>query len=184
MSKPTVNFATKLFNFLILIFGGSFTTVFIAVGILCSISALISISVENRLVFQRLSRLVGVVVGVFGFLLPFRNISLLGTLLCCYWTVLLFQAIKKFQFYQGIGAIAASLIFWSVHSHYESSLAQIVADFVIFVVLPSVFMLVMLSRTGNLLGQSDNGNKQPVIPLEAWFSKLANTVKTVIPPSN
>ncbi|KAK8885329.1 hypothetical protein M9Y10_040775 [Tritrichomonas musculus] len=179
------NFATSLFNGIIMVAGGAFTVLFSITGILCAINALIKISIENRIFFQRICRLVGVVVCVFGFLLPFRNISLFGTLLCCWWCSLLFQAIKEFQFYQGIAAIVVSLIFWVNITTHEKSLIQNVADSVIFIVLPSVFMLVILSRTGNLLGDhTGSSNKQPVIPLESWFSKLGLFVRKVIPPTN
>ncbi|OHT07926.1 hypothetical protein TRFO_05041 [Tritrichomonas foetus] len=184
MARTKLNFATKLFNFIILVAGGSFTTIFAVAGILCSISALIAISIENRIFFQRLCRFVGIVICIFGFLLPFRHISLFATALCCWWALLLFQTIKQYQFYQGMAAIALSLIFWSNNARHENSLAQNVADFVLFVVLPSVFMLVCLSRTGNLLGDTGSHSKQPVIPLEAWFAKLGNLVKTIIPPTN
>ena len=154
-------------------------------GILCAINALIKISIENRIFFQRICRLVGVVICVFGFLLPFRHISFFATLLCCWWCSLLFQAIKEFQFYQGISAIIISLIFWINVTTHEKSLIQNVADSVIFIVLPSVFMLVILSRKGNLLGdQTGTSNKQPVIPLESWFSSLGNFVRKAIPPTN
>lgn len=178
-------FATSLFNGLITIAGGIFTIVFSFTGILCAINALIKISIENRLFFQRICRLVGIIVLVFGFLLPFRHISLFGTILCCWWCSLLFQAVKEFQFYQGISAIVVSLIFWINVTTNEKSLIQNVADSVIFIVLPSVFMLVILSRRGNLLGdQTGTSNNQPVIPLESWFSKLGIFVRKVIPPTN
>lgn len=178
-------FFTSLFNFVILFIGGIFTVAFIVTGILCSINALIALSIENRIFFQRLCRCVGIALCIFGFLLPFRQISFFATLLCCYWCALLFQAIKEFQFYQGLGAIITSIIFWSINAHHESSLSQNVADMVLFVVLPSVFMLVILSRKGNILGDHTGSNmKQPVIPLETWFAKLANLVKTLIPPTN
>ena len=178
-------FATSLFNGIIIIAGGIFTLLFSFTGILCAINALIKISIENRLFFQRICRLVGVIICVFGFLLPFRHVSFFGTILCWWWCSLLFQAVKEFQFYQGIAAIIVTLIFWINVTTHEKSLIQNVADSVIFVVLPSVFMLVILSRRGNLLGdQSGTANRQPVIPLESWFSKLGVFVRKVIPPTN
>jgi hypothetical protein len=176
------NAVRLLLDFLVAILGGTGLLVLFTTGIMCSLAALLVLASESRLLFQRTSRAVGVLVLVFGLLLPFReSVSSLGTLLCAYWAVVLFHIIHKAEFIQGISAVVLSIVFWTINARNENSLLQIVGDMTVFVILPSVFTVVYLSRGFDLLGEKPRTGG-PVIPLQKWLMKARGLLGRLIPP--
>jgi hypothetical protein len=173
-----------LLDFLVVLLGGTSLVVLLTSGIVCIVAALLVLASESRLLFQRISRGVGVIVLIFGLLLPFRDsVSRIGTLLCAYWTIVLFHAIPRAEFIQGISAVVLSLIFWTANAHHEDSLLQIVGDFTVFVILPSVPAVVYLSRGFDVLGEKPR-TAGPVIPLQKWLTKAATLLRKLIPPDS
>ena len=174
--------AWTIFNIITVSLGSVLTIYLFLAGTICSIYGLIQFSAENRIFFKRLCRIVGVIVVIFGLLLPFRDISFVGTLLCFWWGSFLFHLIKKYEFYQGIGSIICNLIFWVYHLKHQQNISflQNAGDIIIFVILPSVFVLVCLTPRNALLDLSEG----PSIPLDRWISKLGNFISTITTPNN
>jgi hypothetical protein len=171
----------RVFDNIVLLLGGAVFFLMTIIGLLCITAALLGFAAENRLFFRKLSRSVGVLVAVFGILLPFRDVSLLGTILCFQWTTVLFHAFPKFEFIQGIGALVLNIVFWSINSARAKFFWQIVLDILVFVILPGTFTLVYLSRGFDLLGEGP-GSGGPVIPLQKWLTRLGAFLSRIIPP--
>jgi hypothetical protein len=149
---------------------------------MCSLSALLALASESRILYHRTSRCVGILVLVFGILLPFRGpVYKIGTPLCIGWALILFHAVKRAEFIQGVAAIVLNIIFWGVNARSEFSLLQICGDFTVFVILPAVFTIVYLSRGFDLLGEKPRTGG-PVIPLQKLIARSAAALATVIPP--
>jgi hypothetical protein len=186
-SHAETNLARSVLDFAVCLLGGASAIILCVAGILCSLAALVALSTENRTGFQRVSRIVGIVVVVFGFLVSFRvtspghYLSWGAPLLSIYWAVVLFHVLPKGEFWQGMSAILLNIIFWACNSANERYLSQIVCDFTIFVILPSVFTLVYLSRGFSLLEDRPHTGG-PVIPLKKWLAKIAGLVSKLIPP--
>jgi hypothetical protein len=172
----------RVFDGLVLVLGGIVFFTMIIIGLFCVIAALLGFAAENRLVFRRLSRTVGVLIAILGILLPFRKVSFIGTILCFEWTAVLFHAFPKFEFIQGIGALLVNIAFWIIQSRKIKSSWQIFGDVVVFLILPGTLTLVYLSRGFDLLGERPNSGG-PVIPLQKWLSKLGSFISRIIPAS-
>jgi len=174
-----------IYHFLVYLFGGAFTFAFFIVSLFCAISALLSLSNENRVFFVRICRGVGVGLSIFGFLLPFRGISFFATLLCVWWTSQLFSFVPAFDFIQAAVSTVLTIIFWTKRAFMnDSSFFEIAGDITVYVVLPIVFILVKLSRGSDQLTNSRKSDSGPKIPLAAWLSFLAKTVSRLFPPQS
>jgi hypothetical protein len=166
----------------VLIVGGNALILLLIFGIMCSFAALLALASESRALYHRASRCVGVLVLVFGILLPFRGpVYRLGTALCVGWTVILFHAVPRAEFVQGVAAVVLNIIFWASNARSESSLVQVCGDFAVFVILSSVFTIVYLSRGFDLLGERPKTGG-PVIPLQKLIARSAALLGQVIPP--
>lgn len=172
------DFMLNLFDFICYVFGSLATILLFTTGIFCSIAALLHFSVYDRVLFKRVCRIVGIVLAVFGFLLPFRKISFFGTVLCMLWGFYLFDAYNKYKFYQGIGVLIANTIFWIAYvmKNMKSGLMQHFGDILVFIILPGVFTTVTLSKQNDSL---ENQNEIR-IPLEAFLTKLGNVVQKAV----
>jgi hypothetical protein len=85
----------------------------------------------------------------------------------------LWHAIRKAEFIQGTLAIVSSIVFWSMNACREKSLLEICENVTIFVILPSAFTVVYLSRGFNLLGEKPRTGG-PVIPLQRLIVRSAS----------
>lgn len=170
-----------LFDTVVKVAGGFTTSALAITSFFCTIAGLLAMANENRVAFKRTSRFMGVIIAIFGLLLPFRHVSIIATILSLWWTVLLFNAVKKYEFYQSMANIILSLSFWIYHSSKaHSSLMQTVGDFLVFLILPSIFIIVYLSRGYDRLSVQSEG---PVIPLKSLFKKLNELLNKIFPPS-
>ncbi|KAH0785062.1 AAA family ATPase [Histomonas meleagridis] len=88
--------------------------------------------------------------------------------------------IGKYELYQGIASIVCNILFWMYNFSHQRrvSFMQNLGDLILFVFLPSVFVLVCLSRQSALLDITEGSS----IPLDRWISKLGNFIKTVTAP--
>jgi hypothetical protein len=166
----------------IAILGWNVLVLLLLFGVMCSLSGLLALASESRVLYHRASRFIGLLLFLFGILLPFRGpVYKLGTPLCIGWTLILFHAVRKGEFSQGITAIFLNLIFWTVNAYYEHSLVQILADYTVFLIIPSVFTLVYLSRGFDLLGENPNTGG-PVIPLQKLIAHAGALLVMLLPP--
>ena len=177
-----VSFFKPVLNFFVVIIGGSFTVTFCSVAVLLAVYALLDMSQEYHSVFQKTARIVGIIEVVFGLLLPFRDISFFGTILCIWWTLILFHSIPKFQVLQFAAIALCTIIFWSVCSpETDFIFFTTIGDWTVYVLIPIVFSLVDLSKTSDLSSMR-TGNKLDdlKIPLDQWLKKLRNFANRII----
>lgn len=172
-------------DFFTALIGGVLTILLAVTSLLCSLPALLSISEENRFFFERALRTVGIVISLFGLLLPFRHISLIGTLICFGWTLLIYNLIPFFQIMQLVILSFASLVFWVIHIyHSNESALQNIPDFVIYVIVPFIFTFVNLSRGSESLSAKDRTNTPRAnIPLRSYTAKCYSYLEQIFPQS-
>ncbi|KAH0788381.1 hypothetical protein GPJ56_007683 [Histomonas meleagridis] len=170
----------QVLNVITGIFGGTFFIVVAIASVFCALAGLLAIANENRILFTRLSKIVAIVIAVFGLFLPFRKVSAFGTLLAFWWGAQLFGLIPFFELIQGIATFVISLIFWiKYHSSHKVIFLQTCGDFTIFVIIPTIIKLVQLSRGSETLGEKSKSG--PRIPLNTFLNKLGAWLKSIVP---
>ena len=180
--KKMVSFFRPVLNFFVVLVGGSFTIAFCSVAVLLTVYALLDMSQEYHSIFQKTARIVGIIEIIFGLILPFRQISFFGTLLCVWWTLLLFHSIPKFEVIQFAVNALFTIIFWVTCSpDTEFVFFTTIGDWTVYVLLPIVFSLVDLSKTSDLSSmRSGNTLNDLRIPLDQWLKKLRNFANRVV----
>lgn len=181
-----MNFADYLLDFLTGLIGGGCVVLLSVASIICSISALLSISEENRFFYEQTLKTVGIAISFFGILLLFRSVSLIATLLCFWWTLIIYNIIPFYQILQFVILSSTSFVFWSLHIfRSDDSALQNIPDFIIYVILPFIFTLVNFSRGSDSLSSKDkmsyNGKK---IPLRSYLGKCYALFDKVFPQTN
>jgi hypothetical protein len=82
-------------------------------------------------------------------------------------------------FVAGVAALAASLVFWIHHDTQSFDWPFLkFADLVIFVFLPTIFLLVKTAHGSQKLTEPTGA---PTIPLKLLFARLADWVATIFP---
>lgn len=182
-----------IINIFTTVIGGILLTVGFTVSICCVLNALLVFSEEYRTYFVRCLRAIGILIAFTGLLLPFRQtVHPIATLIALWWCALFNDFIPYYELFQFIGLDIVSWVFWcyflSVEENEELIFLLKMGDFTIFVVLPTVFGLVMLSKSTNTLDSdyksSRKSNKMNnEIPLRSFIGKLAATFRKLIPPN-
>jgi hypothetical protein len=163
------------------VFGGFLLSSFYVIGVFCGISALLAISDENRYAFRVLTRVFALFLIVLGLLLPVRSVSVLGTFLAIVLAALLQRpGVPTLPYFiGGIVAVALSLVFW-IHQNAQSFDFPFLkfADLGIFVLLPTVFLLVKSAQGSQKLTQQKG---LPTIPLRLLLARLADWIAKIFP---
>ncbi|OHS94536.1 hypothetical protein TRFO_39308 [Tritrichomonas foetus] len=176
------NLAFMIIKFITSLIGGVFFTFISIISVLCTLNALLSLSDENRIVFKRFAHAIGIIVALFGILLPFRGINPVPTLLSLWWTAFFFEYyfFTKFPQIQVFLLSVLSISFWVYYMNTEGVelfFMLKIGDFMIFVIAPIVVGLVMIARgSNNLIDQT-----QPKFPLRAFLAKMAILFKSAFP---
>ena len=180
--KTKQNLAFQILNFITTCAGTVLFVIMFVLSILCALRALLSLAEEYRVFFRRFARSIGVLIIIFGLLLPFRNISSFPLLLSLWWGSFLFEYVPRFQFVQGMSLIFLSWGYWIYFlTKYGKDLFFMlkIGDFMVFTVIPTTLALVMLSRGTNVLEGKRSG---PTFPLSTILNKAELFLKTLIPP--
>lgn len=182
-----------IINIFTTVVGGFLLLVAFVISIFCVLNALLVFSDEYRTYFVNALRAIGILIAIFGLLLPFRQtVHPFATIIALWWCALFNDFIPYFELFQFIGLDVVSWVFWcyflSVEENEELIFLLKIGDFAIFVVLPTVFGLVMLSKSTNTLDgdykSSRKSNKMNnVIPLRSLIGKLASWFRKLIPPN-
>ena len=178
-----MSFADGVLDFFTTLIGGGCIFILSIASVICSLTALVSISEENRFFFERTLKTVGIVISFFGLLLPFRNISFVGTLICFGWTLLIYNVIPNFQVIQFTVISVSSFIFWAQHIFFsKESALQNIPDFIIYVIIPFIFTLANLSRGSESLTSKDRtGATGSKISLRSFNGKCLSLLDQIFP---
>lgn len=181
-----MDFFDHLLDFFTIVLGGGCVILLSISSILCSLSALLSISEENRFFFERTLKTVGILISFFGLLLPFRNITFFATLICFWWTSLIFNLIPLFQIIQFTIASALSVFYWFYYVISSDDIAlQKITDIIIFVIFPFIFTLTNFSRGADSLSVKDKTSAPgPKIPLRSFNNKCIFFLNQLFPQTN
>ena len=176
-----MGFFRGLLDILTGLLGGSLFVVFAVAAVLCTLSALLALSDENRIAFKMLAKAASIALICFGIVLPLRSISFFGTVLAFFWASILAESIPNFRVYQVAAASVLSLLFWLVQLvHSEAPLPLNIGDFTIFVIIPVGMGLVQLSRGSETLSKQEAG---PKVPLHKFLSMLNGLLVSAFPVS-
>ena len=175
------SFMLPVLNFVVEVVGGGLTLVFVAIALILSLYALQEIAEDSLVFFRKISRLVGVVVAVFGLFLPFRGISYIPMFLSFWWTSILFEAVPQFSVIQLAVNAVLSICFWARYSpEDEYGFFTRIGDWSLFLVLPIGFSLALLSRKSDVFGGRGRGLANLAIPLSQWFKALYNLATKIV----
>ena len=185
--------AYQIINLFTTVIGGFWLAAAFIISIFCVLNALLIISDEYRNYFVISLRALGVLIAVFGLLLPFRQkVNPCATVIALYWAALFNDFIPSFQLLHFIGLDIVTWIYWcyflSTEENEELIFLLKMGDFTVFVVLPTVFGLVMLAKSSNTLdgdykSSRKSSNIPNAIPLRSFIGKMASFFRNLIPPN-
>jgi hypothetical protein len=168
-----------------LLLGGLFTLILVLLGILCGLAALLALCNARSLFFARASSYLGILIAALGCLLPFRSVSVVGTVLALLWLPFLAysKSISRARFWAAIPLAIVSLIFWlRTGSAADSPPVFRLSDCVMFAFLPFAFVLVQASQGSDQLIGDRKPGRSPQVPLQAALAGIADFLVTVFPP--
>jgi hypothetical protein len=184
--RPRTMSLRPVLDFLVFLLGGAIVLSLVILGILLSLTALLSLCNERSFLFYRVSRFLGFAIAIFTLTFPFRSVSIFGMLLSVIWAALLIrlQFAKSKDFWTAAVVFIASLVFWfSAPGARNTALDFIIGDLMIFAFLPFAFALVHASRGSDRLIGDRNHSKGPLVPLSAGIAALADLLASVFPPT-
>lgn len=187
------NLAFNILNFITNIVGETALVITLVLSLICTLKALLLLSEEYRVVFVRSMHACGIIIAIYGILLPFREtVHPIATILSLWWGVLFNDLLAYFKIIQFLVLDITSWIFWfyyySTPDGQESFFMLKIGDWLIFVLAPTLFGLVMLSKHSASLfdgGYKSYGSrhKEYTLPLNAILTKLSTLLEKIIPPN-
>ncbi|KAK8894525.1 hypothetical protein M9Y10_022959 [Tritrichomonas musculus] len=183
----------RIINTVTEVIGGFFLTVAFIISVFCILNALLILADEYRVVFVRLMRGAGILIAIFGLLLPFRGtVNPIATIISLWWCALFNGFLSNFALLQFIGLDIASWAFWCYYltnvANEELIFLLKIGDFALFIVLPTVFGLILVSKNassldGDYKSVRQNQKMQYQIPLRSIIAKFASWFEKLIPPN-
>jgi hypothetical protein len=168
----------RLLAFLTAIFGGCTFIIFFVCALSCGLFGLLTLCDEHYPFFRLIANIVTFLLLGFGFLLPFRSLSLAPLALAIWWALLVHRPYLRHGPIQAAILTVASFLYWIPHFSRSDDLGLLKAgDCTIFLLLPMSIVLVQLSRGS----QSLSGNKGPRIPLRQFLAQLGELVSSLVP---
>ncbi|OHS94504.1 hypothetical protein TRFO_11142 [Tritrichomonas foetus] len=180
-----MGFIDSLLTFFTVLIGGTIFILLTITTVFCGIAALLSIAEENRVVFMTSKKIVAFIIATLGLLLPLRGVSIIGTGITLSFLLSFFDVFKVKNSIAPIASAVCALIFWIVHHHNSSEyLLQVIGDFLIFVIIPTIFSLVNLARGAEFLSEGDGGDSKSFhFNLRSFLSKSYSLLITILPPN-
>ena len=177
-----MGFVRVLLDILAGAIGGTAFIVLLIAAILCSLSALLAMSEENRIAFKMVSDISSHALIGFGLWLPMRGISFFGTLLTVFWAIFLRDLVSQYRLMQFIAVSVLTLLFWIAQLPKESGgLPLTVGDYTIFVIVPILIGLVKMSGGSETLTKQETG---PMIPVRKFIYMLKSVLISAFPASS
>lgn len=177
-----MSFGQSVLDLLVFVSGGTLFIGLSITSILCGLAGLLTLSDENRPLFKVFSRTISGFMLFFGGMLLFRPVSILGFVLAVWWALIICEVSVAYRIVQFGFAIILSFIFWVRQIWYSREFFLVkIGDFSIFVIVPFVVVLVLLSRGSDRLGGVNSESASVAIPLRKILGMLAECASMIFP---